>query len=511
MSPGRHKRTFILLYLSSVLLGSCYKEILLEENEKWSITMRVLEFDDVYAFTDTDEKLLLYSLPADTVFSFTPYVSFGDYESVEFNGIELKENEENDLGTVMVNHPYTVLARSGKRKDSYQLFFTNLPQLHFHTESKIQDEPKVSSWMELAYTKKNEGTRGTYLYTSYAGIEIRGRTSAAHEKKSYGLELWQNKYGDDQSAALLGMRYGEDWILDAMYVDPLRMRNKLSFEIWRKMWEGKSETPFKTLNPGIQCEYVELFINQRYMGLYCLSERMDENLLKLSSGNSGSEGVIYKAIDWTGGATSFLSYNSEPGTSLTWEGWEQVFPDRYACWEPLAQLRKSVVFDVDEIFKERIESLLDISVAAEYYLFTNLILAHDNSIKNYFLARYPGTSHFLFVPWDLEGSWGIMWHGGESSTNGILNNHLYSRLLDLEVNEFDELLESRWEDYRESIFQEDSLLAPARSYADLLKRSGALERENKRWESVDLDLDQALLYFSQWTTQRLNYLDLVFN
>jgi hypothetical protein len=493
------------------MLGSCYKEILLEENEEWSIKERVLEFDHVYAFTDLEDHMLLYTLPSDTLSEYSPYVSFGDYESIEFDGISLRENEKNDLGEVVVNHPYTITAHSGNKIESFQLYFTNLPLLHIHSESKIRDEPKVVSWMEIAYTREHNGLEEINLFSTYAGIEIRGRTSAVHEKKSYGLELWENPYGNDRSAALLGMRYGEDWILDAMYVDPLRMRNKLSFEIWEKIWKEKRDTPFKTSIPGIQSEYIELFINQRYMGLYCLTEKIDENLLVLPPGNSGSEGVIYKAIDWKGGATAFETYNSEPGTSLIWEGWEQIYPDALACWEPLAELRKSVVFDEDELFEERIDELFDLTVAAEYYLFTNLLLAHDNIIKNYYLARYPEESHFLLIPWDLEGSWGIMWDGDESSTNGILENTLYTRLLDLEVNDFDELLESKWEHYRETIFQKDSLLVPAINYADLLYRSGAIERENNRWEKVEIDIDQELLYFSQWTSQRLDYLDLVFD
>lgn len=500
-----------ILLLGTFLSGGCYKEIHLEDSEQWSITGRVLQFDEVYAFTDVSEMLLLYTLPADTIRSFSPRVSFDDFESVYFEGNALNANEVNELGKVVVNHPYKLTAFSGEREFNYKLYFTNLPLVHIHTEVTIPDEPKVSSWMELAYASDKKDTPETYLFTSHAGIEIRGRTSADNEKVSYGLELWENKYGDDQSAALLGMRYGEDWILDAMYVDPLRMRNKLSFELWKKMWDGKSENPYKIQNPGIQCEYVELFINQRYMGLYCLSERLDENILKLSSGETGQEGVIYKAIDWTGGATSFQTYTSEPGEFLIWEGWEQVFPDRFACWNPLAELRKSVVYDGNGVFAGRIDTLLDLNVAAEYYLFINLILAHDNVIKNYFLARYPGTSQFLFSPWDLEGSWGIMWHGGESSSTGILGSNLYTRLRDLDVNGFNDLLESKWEDYRESVFQEDSLLAPARAYADLLNRSGAIERENQRWESVNLDIDQALIYMSQWTSRRLEYLDLVFD
>ncbi len=506
IAPGPYKTIFLLVAFAAVLMESCYKEMPLEEPDVWSIPNRVLGFDGVFAFTDLEEHLLLYTLPDDTISSFSPLVSFGAYQSVEIEGVELKENEENDLGEVVLNHPYLVTARSGNKIDSYQLYFTKLPLLQIQTDTMIPDEPKVLSLMELAYANVKDGAGETRVYTSYAGIEIRGRTSAEYEKKAYGLELWEDSNGKDRKAPLLGMRNGEDWILDAMYIDPLRMRNKLSFEIWEKMWESKHDTPFRTLKPGIQCEYIELFINQRYMGLYCLSEKLDETLINLSAA-AGAEGVLYKAIDWNGGATAFQSYSSEPGTSMIWEGWEQIYPDHLYHWEPLAELRKTVVLDEDEMFIVKIDTLLNLDAAADYYLFINLLLAHDNIIKNYFLTRYADESRFLMMPWDLEGSWGIMWHGGESSTEGILKNNLYKRLMELDVEEFNDLLEDRWEHYRESIFQLDSLLAPARLYTDLLKQSGAIERENNRWEGVDIDIDHQLLYFNQWTALRLEYLD----
>ena len=221
--------------------------------------------------------------------------------------------------------------------------------------------------------------------------------------------------------------------------------------------------------------------------------------------------MLYKAIDWNGGATAFETYNSAPPESMIWEGWEQVYPDDRFNWEPLAALRKTAVLDEDELFLEKIDTLIDLECMAEYFLFTNLILAHDNIIKNYYLARYPEQSPFLIMPWDLEGSWGIMWHGGESSSNGVLENNLYNRLMEHDDLDFQDLLESKWENYRESLFRLDSLMAPVTLYADLLKRSGVIERENDRWEADKIDLDQELLYIREWTTLRLNYLDLVFD
>ena len=504
MIPGSHMRLILIVFLIGSLLGACYEERIIEEDGPWPITGRVIEFDQVYAFCDREENLLLYPIDSDTISAFSPQVRFGDYESIAFEGKELQENSTNELGQVMVNHPYELRARSGGKTEIFQLYFTNLPLLHIHSQRKIKDEPKVLSWMELIDTDRE-------LYKGYAGIEIRGRTSVNYEKKSYGLELWENWHGDEKSLSLLEMRDGEDWILDAMYVDPLRMRNKISFELWEKMWEAEIHSPFLTTNPGMQSMYVELFINQRYMGLYCLSEKLDEQLLNLAGDAAWKGEALYKAFHWTGGATAFTSYNHEPGNSVIWEGWEQIYPEHDYFWEPLAELRRSVVYDPDDIFRERIDSLINLDVAAEYYLFANLILAHDNIIKNYFLARYAEAPSFLWLPWDLEGSWGINWDGTYSTSNGMLENGLYNRLLELDVAGFNEVLEHKWEQYREGRFQEDSLLASFLDYTELLIRSGAIERENRRWPGVDIDLEAELDYLLQWVPRRLDYLDQVFD
>ena len=190
---------------------------------------------------------------------------------------------------------------------------------------------------------------------------------------------------------------------------------------------------------------------------------------------------------------------------------EQVYPDHRVCWDPLAELRKTVALEADDVFSAQIDTLVNLDEVADYYLFTNMILASDNIIKNYYLARYPNETSFLLMPWDLEGSWGIIWNGGQSSPNAMLTNNLYDRLLELDVKEFEDLLEAKWENYRESVFQADSIMAAAMTYADILKRSGAIERENDRWQDAEIDMDQELLYLSDWISLRLQYLDLVFD
>jgi spore coat protein H len=490
-----------------VLLQGCYKEVSITENPPSEGTMKVVGFDEVYAFVDTAACFLLYTIGADTIDSFTPVVKFGDYRSVQLNDTELVNGQKNDMGRIIANQPYKLVARGDQGNDTFNLFFTTLPILQFTVEELIPDEPKIVSWMELQYSDKDQSNPSTVLFESYSGIETRGGSSAQYDKKAYGIELWDNKYGLDRSAPLLGMRYCEDWILDAMYVDDLRMRNKISFELWEKMARIPPEEGMDDVYPGIHLEYVELFINNRYMGLYGLGEKLDETLLRFSMNQAETGGVMYKSIDWANGATMFQIYDSEPTETMIWDGWEQIYPDQNHYWEPLAELRKTVVLDDDEAFERRIDSLIDLENAAEYYLFINLILAYDNAGKNIYYARYSDQSRFFMLPWDIEATWGRMWDRTNSLTVGLPGNNLFDRLIELNVCGFNDHLRMKWDAYRETIFHKDSLMHDIDRNYVMLKQSGAIDRENARWEDIQIDFDQEYVYISAWIEARLDYLD----
>ncbi|RLD87519.1 MAG: hypothetical protein DRJ29_18025, partial [Bacteroidetes bacterium] len=92
MAPGSHKWLFALGILSAGLLRACYLEQVIDEPEERVVPGEVLEFDRVFAFADMESQLLLFTLPSDTVSSFSPHVGFGSYHDVEIDGFKLKVN-----------------------------------------------------------------------------------------------------------------------------------------------------------------------------------------------------------------------------------------------------------------------------------------------------------------------------------------------------------------------------------------------------------------------------------
>ncbi len=501
----RYSRLLILI-TTLLILNGCYEEQIIESIDGESKGVKILRINQIDGFVDIEDQLIFFTLGADTIQSFSSSIHFYDYESMQMDGKDLINDQVNELGDITVNYPYEIIAKNALKIDTFRLVFTRLPLIHITTSDKIVDDPKVLSNISIQYCDENKDSRITYLFNSYAGIEYRGASSLRYDKKSYGIELWKNKYEDDYISPLLGMRPGEDWILDAMYIDDLRMRNKISFELWEKMSALHNDSLY-TVYPGIQCKFVELLINNNYVGLYSLNEKLDEKLLRFSDYQYVQGGVMYKAVDWGDGATTFDIYSSDPQNAFYWDGWELIYPEHDTAWTPLMKLRKLIVFSNDQDFNERIESTIDLGNAIDYYLYINLMLAYDNRGKNTYLARYSEQSPLFIIPWDLEATWGINWDRSRNNSNGMMNNHLYERLIETNTGDFNNKIKEKWLEYRSNILSEEALLQPINEYYHLMKNNGVIDRENSRWDNVNIDLDGEYIFITEWIIERLEYLD----
>jgi len=292
-----------------------------------------------------------------------------------------------------------------------------------------------------------------------------------------------------------------------MYIDDLRMRNKISNELWENISTIPEEDSHYDVFPGIECYYVELFINNSYHGLYNLNERLDEKVLNYSENQYLQGGVLYKGINWDNGSTRFRGLESEPSNSFIWEGWEQIYPKKDTSWSRLEKLRRAIVLSDKEDFIENIGSVLDQDNAVDYYLFINLIHGFDNTGKNTFVASYTYDSHFFIMPWDIECSWGLNWLKEKYNPVGYSSNGLFDRLIETNVGDYNQNLEDRWAELRQTHFSEENLIELINRNYLLMKNSGAYEREKNRWQEYPLDIDTEYAFITDWIKTRLIYLD----
>jgi hypothetical protein len=150
-------------------------------------------------------------------------------------------------------------------------------------------------------------------YNAYDGkiaIEIRGSTSQQYPKKSYGFET-QDPLGANLNVPLLGLPSENDWILYGPYPDKTMIRDVLTFHLSKSFGHYASNW-----------RYCELVVNDEYLGLYILIERIkrDNNRVDVANldpddlaGDSLSGGYIVKVDKLTGevGYSWPSHYNNE--------------------------------------------------------------------------------------------------------------------------------------------------------------------------------------------------------
>ncbi len=388
----------------------------------------------------------------------------------------------------------------------YDLYFTQLPIINVRSQYTIVDEPKVAAQFTICESNGDSQTKTI-------GIEYRGGSSQAFPKKSFRIEFWTDNTGTDtESVRLLDMRKDDDWNLQAMYNEPLRLRSKVNTKLWTYIDTLYYIQDEPKASNSIEQAYVELFVNNEYRGVYALSERIDRKQLKLKKFTNGEiQGELYKGKEW-GEATLFASLPSYSNGDTFWGGFEYKYP-KQIDWENLYDFVDFVVYEDSSSFYADYENRFDKENAVNYFIFLNLLKALDNTGKNIFIAKYKQNEPYFYVPWDLDGTLGIMWDGTiDYNHYGILKNGLYERLvLDREPFGFIDKLQNKWHALRANILTKDSIVKRFDIEYDYLLSNAVYERESIAWGDTNNFSYGHIQHLSDWLGNRLEYLDTMFN
>ncbi len=387
----------------------------------------------------------------------------------------------------------------------YQLYFSDFPLVTINSSEIIVDEPNVHAQFYLVEPCGS-------MIKSNIGIQYRGGYSQTLAKKSLELKFYSDSTClTTQNVCLLHMTNDDSWNLQAMFNEPLRVRSKTNNDIWLAM----SNLNYKELEPeainGIHMNYVELFLNNEYRGLYCIGEKIKRKQLKLKKYNGNIRGELYKGYTWDGPVVFNRVYPFS-NNSDTWGGFEYKHPDEEINWTNLYNFVNFVVNSSNTDFFENIDVRFDMENAVDYFIFLNILRATDNTGKNVYIAKYNNNSPYFFVPWDLDGTMGIIWDGSrDNTTTGLLSNGFYRRLLtDTRSNGFVSKLHSRWHELRKSILATDSLKNEFCKNHNILLENNIYEREMIAWPQYKYE-NENIDYMLDWMKDRLLFLDVAFN
>lgn len=348
----------------------------------------------------------------------------------------------------------------------------------------------------------------------HAGFKIRGTSSQQYDKKSYRVELWADETGAEMiDTTFLGMRSDDDWNLEAMWAQPLRLRDKVANELWMELYQLPYQANEPEALPGIRMEYVDLYVNDDYVGVYTLTERMDRKQLGLRKYNGNLRGLLFKGNG--PGAPTFEELPDYDNTQDTWSNYEWVYPnesDTVIDWNDLYNFTNFVMNATDYAFYSQYSTMFDAQNAIDYYLFINVLKAMDNMGRNLFVARYKKSGTFFYAPWDLDAIWGLDTDGMPTDdATGLLGNGFYDRLLrDCSDNGFAAMAQARYNALRETILNREHIMALVQEQYDWLVANGVYEREHEAWPEFTVDAQQ-LDYMSDWLDRRFAYLDTELN
>ena len=428
------------------------------------------EYSDLSAYSEVDLTLLNFE------FTFVEVP-----ESLEFTGWYIVNNGSAD----------------------YNLFFTQLPLIKIQSSTNIPDEPKVPA--EFYYADADQ------VLIATIGIERRGGISQAYPKKTYDLEFWEDAEGLVKRDVKFGnMRTDDDWILDALYNEPLRIRSKNSHQLWLDIHQPYYLQQKPNAKSGVDVQYVEVFLNGRYNGIYMLSEQIDRKLLKVEHFDGEIKGEIFKGVSH-GAANNFWSLPNFDNESILWGGYKYKYPKDQDTinWQNLYDFTDFVINSSDTEFEE-IWTKFNFDNYLDYFIFLNVLFATDNAGKNIYTARLNSQNPYFYVPWDLDGCFGTKWNGTNTNvTDSILMNGFMTRVKETNVNNYAAAVSSRYFDLREGVLHPDSLIARFNESYELLKANNVYEREALVFPNYPFD-QESFDYMADWINARMAFLDIYF-
>lgn len=477
------RRKWVVIFIFAIFIVGCK-----EKENVLPISTTPIKADWSIFGVDKPNRIILYN---------------GDSRSISNNQITIGKNEI-DIQTsdteLAIGKKYNVTFGG----NNYSLFYSELPIIAISTQNKnVVDDPKINAELHLL-------EKGKAFSFYQIGIELRGGVSKTYPKKSYSVELWKDQSGaEKEKVSLLGMRKDDDWILDGLWNEPLRIRDYTAHSLWLEMGRVQYKTPKTKI--GIDRKYCELFLNGKYKGVYYLGEKIDRKQLDLTKNDLQFEGELYKGYTWADGVT-YDGVEGFDNNDLTWSGYEAKYPKDLGevDWNNLHELVKFIVNSSQQDFENEIFDKMDIDNVIDYFIFLNIIYGGDNTGKNVYTARINSTSKYFFIPWDMDGTFGNNWKGERiDRAKGILSNGLYKRLLNIPI--FKNELKNRWNELRNSQIQNSYLSNLFQSNYNLLEENGVYAREALvsgiafNYKSSEID------YIISWIDRRIAFLDTYFN
>lgn len=358
--------------------------------------------------------------------------------------------------------------------------FTGLPIVTLNTEGELstQDVPGRATIAAAGYEA---------IDTATLAHERGGGFTKPMPKWSYRLEfhaMGMNGRDEKRVTSVLGMEPDSDWLLLANAQDNTTVRNKISWDIWND-WHEEGEGLMQ-----MSSELVELFVNDEYMGIYQLMQRVqEEREIERFGGDVRTDSVvrIISSVNasskpvWDLAGTDVdcrLEYRYEPNGNA-----QRVF-ELVKDYVELSHRNEENWLD-DAEFERIVLERLDIESMMHYILFFHACSLRDNIGNNIwlYLLEEDGRMKIHHAPWDMDTAF---WVKLDEDAHDAMrwpdtSMVLPRRMLDLNVGNCREIMWEIWREKRSTILSDEAIYNRFTEMEEYINATGAYLRETEKW------------------------------
>ena len=267
---------------------------------------------------DADNPWLLYDIPMTVSDDGRVYTTAEDHPNlisteavlhVEFEGKKVTFNgtdiTSGDVAVKLLAQNELVVTDADKNRAEYVVIITEethgLPVVLVDTANYSSTDPNSPLYnadnpynpenpinTKLEYCNSHASVLGADIYDADdiydkdCGIKLRGNSTMGYDKKPYRLKF-------DKKQDVLGFGKAKSWVLLADYLDPSRLRNMIAYNFADRVNKYAAEETghYEVFSPRMN--FVELYIDGEFKGLYEMGDHMQANELRVNISEWGDE------------------------------------------------------------------------------------------------------------------------------------------------------------------------------------------------------------------------------
>lgn len=224
--------------------------------------------------------------------------------------------------------------------------------------------------------------------------EIRGRGNASWNFPKKGYKI---KFTEKVNLLGIGECKNRDWVLISCYGDQSMLRNYTASRLGQLL-DGIDFTP--------ACTYAEVYLNGEYLGVYLVSEQVEENEGRIISTSeksdaSPSEKDYLLELDMYAGGEYGVDYISVGGKPYTIKS--NVTPDEGKYIEKfIADVNRAVLSGS----RDKVEAIIDLSSLVDTFILQEFSKNIDVGWSSMFMQIKSDGKLYYTAPWDFDLTFG---------------------------------------------------------------------------------------------------------